>query len=77
MPTTANPRAPIPDSAVSPPRQPIPVPHKSSTDQDDQTESDQTDERSDTEAARPVDPLAPGGSLFDEDDDAIEPNEPA
>ena len=25
----------------------------------------------------PVDPLAPGGSLFDEDEDAVEPNEPA
>jgi len=23
-----------------------------------------------------IDPLAPGGSLFDEDDDAVEPNEP-
>ena len=25
----------------------------------------------------PVDPLAPGRSLFDDDEDAIEPNEPA
>ena len=29
------------------------------------------------EESQPVDPLAPGGSLFDEDDDAVEPNEPA
>ena len=29
------------------------------------------------EASDPVDPLAPGGSLFDEDADAVEPNEPA
>ena len=33
--------------------------------------------KSDAEDAQPVDPLAPGGSLFDEDDDAVEPNEPA
>ena len=25
----------------------------------------------------PVDPLAPGKSLFDEDEEAVEPNEPA
>ena len=31
----------------------------------------------DAEKSDPVDPLAPGGSLFDEDDDAVEPNEPA
>jgi hypothetical protein len=33
--------------------------------------------KSDAEESGPVDPLAPGGSLFDEDDDAVEPNEPA
>jgi hypothetical protein len=32
--------------------------------------------RRDLQESRPVDPLAPGGSLFDEDDDAVEPNEP-
>ena len=31
----------------------------------------------DAEKPDAVDPLAPGGSLFDEDDDAVEPNEPA
>ena len=31
----------------------------------------------DAEDSSSVDPLAPGGSLFDEDDDAVEPNEPA
>jgi hypothetical protein len=33
--------------------------------------------KSDVEDSDPVDPLAPGSSLFDEDDDAVEPNEPA
>ena len=29
------------------------------------------------DADEAVDPLAPGGSLFDEEEDAVEPNEPA
>ncbi|MEO5838713.1 MAG: hypothetical protein ABIQ73_12975 [Acidimicrobiales bacterium] len=65
MPRTANPSAPIPDSALPEPRRPIPVPHKEPT--------DETDDK----AASDLDPLAPGTSLFDEDEDAVEPNEPA
>jgi hypothetical protein len=72
MPRTAKPRAPIPDSTLPEPRRPIPVPHKSAAGQ-----RDEAGERADSEEDRPVDPLAPGGSLFDEDDDAVEPNEPA
>jgi hypothetical protein len=59
----ANPRATIPDGTPAEPRRPIPVPPKSDAEK--------------SEAVDPIDPLAPGGSLFDEDDDAVEPNEPA
>ena len=61
----ANPRATIPDGTPAEPRRPISVPPKTDA------------EKSDAEKSDPVDPLAPGGSLFDEDDDAVEPNEPA
>ena len=35
------------------------------------------DESDRDDATVPADPDAPGRSLFDEDDDAVEPNEPA
>jgi hypothetical protein len=48
----------------------------------DRAESDD-DEQAETElevgpdGPAPVDPLAPGKSLFDDGEDAVEPNEPA
>lgn len=60
----ANPRTSIPDRAPAEPRRPIPVPHKPDAGEHDADEI-------------AIDPLAPGGSLFDEGEDAVEPNEPA
>ena len=59
----ANPRAAIPDQTPADARRPIP--EQRSEDADDDGTS------------VPADPDAPGRSLFDEDDDAVEPNEPA
>jgi hypothetical protein len=43
---------------------------------DGDTESD-TDVETGPDGPAPVDPMAPGKSLFEDDEEAVEPNEPA
>lgn len=64
MTRAANPRAAVADQAPAEPRRPVPP-------------SPSEDEEPEHDDSLPADPDAPGRSLFDEDDDAVEPNEPA
>jgi hypothetical protein len=62
-------------------RSPAPEPafpdDEASQDGDEASQADPTEIETGPDGPLPVDPMAPGRSLFDDDEEAVEPNEPA